>query len=177
MNRCIIITFLLLVFPFSKSFSNENAISAYTLGPGDHISIEVFGEASMSMKFQLSQSGVLNFPYIGNVVLIGKTLAQVESDITNRLKDGYILNPMVSVNIINFRKIYVTGEVASPNGYEYQPGLTIEQAIALAGGFTDRADRDDIDIRLASSKELLDDVERTQAIYPGDTIIVGQSFF
>ncbi|HIF9503155.1 TPA: polysaccharide biosynthesis/export family protein [Photobacterium damselae] len=177
MNKYIFIALLFVLFPLKYSYATDDASLGYKLGPGDHISIEVYGEPSMLMKLQISQGGSINFPYIGNVIITGKTPEEVENDIARRLKGDYILNPMVSVNITNFRNIYVTGEVENPNGYEYQPGLTVEQAIALAGGFTDRADRDDIDLRLSSSKELLDDVSLTQTVHPGDTVIIGQSFF
>lgn len=149
----------------------------YHLGTGDMIDIIVHGEPDMSMKLKISKAGVVNFPYIGEITLTGKTPSQVEADIENRLRGDYLLNPMVTVNLAEFRKIYVSGEVEQPNGYEYQPNLTVEQAIALAGGFTDRADRKDINIRVASNHELIKKVELTHLIQPGDTIIVEQSFF
>ncbi len=71
----------------------------------------------------------------------------------------------------------IAGEVEQPNGYEYQPRLTVEQAIAMAGGFTDRADKGDINIRSGSTLELIEDVELTHPVNPGDTVIVEQSFF
>lgn len=83
---------------------------------------------------------------------------------------------MVTVSMLEFRPVYVSGEVKTPGSYEYQPGLTVEKIIAVAGGFTDRADRSDIDLR-RSNGQLLKDVIVTQAISPGDTVIIDQSFF
>ncbi|MEF1220937.1 polysaccharide biosynthesis/export family protein, partial [Photobacterium damselae] len=120
MNKYIFIALLFVLFPLKYSYATDDSSPGYKLGPGDHISIEVYGEPSMSMKLQISQGGSINFPYIGNVIITGKTPEEVENDIARRLKGDYILNPMVSVNITNFRNIYVAGEVENPNGYEYQ---------------------------------------------------------
>lgn len=165
--------------PLAQSVDDASAREArdYHLGTGDMIDIIVHGEPDMSMKLKISKAGVVNFPYIGEITLAGKTPSEVEVDIENRLRGDYLLNPMVTVNLAEFRKIYVSGEVEQPNGYEYQPNLTVEQAIALAGGFTDRADRKDINIRVSSNHELLKKVELTHLVQPGDTIIVEQSFF
>ncbi|MCG6268414.1 MULTISPECIES: polysaccharide biosynthesis/export family protein [Vibrio] len=165
--------------PSAQSVDDAPAreLQDYHLGTGDMIDIIVHGEPDMSMKLKISKAGVVNFPYIGEITLTGKTPSEVEADIENRLRGDYLLNPMVTVNLAEFRKIYVSGEVEQPNGYEYQPNLTVEQAIALAGGFTDRADRKDINIRVASNHELIKKVELTHLIQPGDTIIVEQSFF
>ncbi|MCG3736646.1 polysaccharide export protein [Vibrio cincinnatiensis] len=149
----------------------------YHLGTGDMIDIIVHGESDMSMKFKISKSGVVNFPYIGEVKLNGRTANEVETEIETRLRGDYLLNPMVTINLNAFRQIYVTGEVKQPNGYEYQPHLTVEQAVALAGGFTDRAARKNISIRVSSSDELQKKVPLTHRVQPGDTIIVEQSFF
>ncbi|MBY8137730.1 polysaccharide export protein [Vibrio fluvialis] len=157
--------------------SQSQQVEDYHLGTGDMIDIIVHGEPDMSMKLKIAKAGVVNFPYIGEVKLAGRTPTEVETEIETRLRGDYLLNPMVTVNLAEFRKIYVTGEVQQPNGYEYQPHLTVEQAVALAGGFTDRADRKDINIRVSATNELLKKVELTHLIQPGDTIIVEQSFF
>ncbi|MHC6529033.1 MULTISPECIES: polysaccharide biosynthesis/export family protein [unclassified Vibrio] len=165
--------------PSSSSPAQTEVYSSnddYRLGTGDQISILVYGEPDMSMKLKVTKIGEVNFPYIGNVRLTGKTPAEIETDIETRLRGDYLRNPMVTVNLEQFRKFYITGEVTSPNGYEYQPRLTVEQAIALAGGFTDRADRGDINIRLPDN-QLIKNVKLTHPVNPGDTVIVEQSFF
>ncbi len=155
---------------------HEN-LDDYLLGTGDRIEIIVYGEPDMSMKFKVSKSGVVNFPYIGEVVIAGRTPSAIETEIEERLRGDYLLNPMVTINMESFRLFYIFGEVTSPNGYEFQPRLTVEQAIAIAGGFTDRADRDDISIRSGATNEVIEDVELTHPVQPGDTVIVEQSFF
>lgn len=155
---------------------HEN-LDDYLLGTGDRIEIIIYGEPDMSMKFKVSKSGVVNFPYIGEVVIAGRTPSAIETEIEERLRGDYLLNPMVTINMESFRLFYIFGEVTSPNGYEFQPRLTVEQAIAIAGGFTDRADRDDISIRSGATNEVIEDVELTHPVQPGDTVIVEQSFF
>ena len=155
---------------------HEN-LDDYFLGTGDRIEIIVYGEPDMSMKFKVSKSGVVNFPYIGEVVIAGRTPSAIETEIEERLRGDYLLNPMVTINMESFRLFYIFGEVTSPKGYEFQPRLTVEQAIAIAGGFTDRADRDDISIRSGATNEVIEDVELTHPVQPGDTVIVEQSFF
>ncbi|HAS6165882.1 TPA: polysaccharide export protein [Vibrio vulnificus] len=153
------------------------SLDDYLLGTGDKIEIIVYGEDDLSMKLKIGKAGLVNFPYIGEVKLTGRTPSEIETEIENRLRGDYLLNPMVTVNLESFRLFYISGEVEQPNGYEYQPRLTVEQAIAMAGGFTDRADKGDINIRSGSTLELIEDVELTHPVNPGDTVIVEQSFF
>lgn len=160
-----------------QSKQNQDGLDDYFLDTGDRIDIIVYGEPDMSMKFKVNKSGVVNFPYIGEVKIAGRTISEIEQEIEDRLRGNYLINPMVTITMESFRLFYVTGEVTSPNGYEYHPALTVEQAIAMAGGFTDRADRDDIDIRQSGSKELIEDVELTHPVQPGDIVIIEQSFF
>ncbi|CDT83616.1 polysaccharide biosynthesis/export family protein [Vibrio coralliirubri] len=149
----------------------------YLLGPGDQVRIWVYGEKEMSMSLKIGKRGDINFPYIGRVQLSGQTTDSIEHDIETRLKAGFIRSPMVTVTMEGFRKFYLLGEVENPNGYEYEPQLTVEQAIAMAGGFTDRADRGDINIRPSGKKEMIKKVEMTHSVYPGDVVIVEKSFF
>ncbi|AMG12493.1 polysaccharide export protein [Vibrio vulnificus] len=155
----------------------DASLDDYHLGTGDKIEIIVYGEDDLSMKLKIGKAGLVNFPYIGEVKLTGRTPSEIETEIENRLRGDYLLNPMVTVNLESFRLFYISGEVEQPNGYEYQPRLTVEQAIAMAGGFTDRADKGDINIRSGSTLELIEDVELTHPVNPGDTVIVEQSFF
>ncbi|OQK50371.1 polysaccharide export-related protein [Vibrio vulnificus] len=155
----------------------DASLDDYHLGTGDKIEIIVYGEDDLSMKLKIGKAGLVNFPYIGEVKLTGRTPSEIETEIENRLRGDYLLNPMVTVNLESFRLFYISGEVEQPNGYEYQPRLTVEQAISMAGGFTDRADKGDINIRSGSTLELIEDVELTHPVNPGDTVIVEQSFF
>ena len=165
----------------TETKQSESAIPkdelGYVLGAGDSIQISVFKEPEMTLRLKIHRGGFVNFPYLGDVQLLGRTPAQVERDIELKLEDGYIMQPMVTVSIEEFRKFFISGEVANPNGYEFQPGLTVEQAIAMAGGFTDRTVRDVINIRLSATNELIEDVGPTCPVVPGDVVIIEQSFF
>ena len=159
--------------------TDDPAASAadYHLGAGDTVNIVVYGEPEMTMKFIVDKSGTLNFPYIGMLVLKDKTPEQVSAELTQRLRNGYMVNPMVTVSVAEFRKYYVSGEVKSPNGFAYEPGLTVEKAIAQAGGFTDRSDRKDINILQSGSNQLLENVDLSHSVRPGDVVIIGMGFF
>ncbi|MGL4195476.1 MAG: polysaccharide biosynthesis/export family protein, partial [Edwardsiella piscicida] len=106
-----------------------------------------------------------------------KTPQQVALELTERLRGDYLRQPMVTVSVAQFRDFFILGQVKRPDGYAYQPGLTVEKALALAGGFTDRADHGDLSIRQAGSDRLLKNVAMTHRVQPGDTVIVGMSFF
>lgn len=178
MNRIVAIFGVILISLFVSNVSAESKSvdRAYVLGAGDQIEIIVFNEPNLSIKLMINNSGIISYPLIGQLQLAGKTPEQVANDIRNKLKNGYLKNPMVTVRMLSFRDFYVSGEVKTPGGYEYRPGLTLEQAVAIAGGFTDRADRDDVAIRRTNG-QLIEDVLSTQIVFPGDTIIIDQSFF
>lgn len=109
----------------TNSQAQEN-LDDYLLGTGDRIEIIVYGEPDMSMKFKVSKSGVVNFPYIGEVVIAGRPPSAIETEIEERLRGDYLLNPSVAINMEAFRLFYIFGEVTSPNGYEFQPRLTVD---------------------------------------------------
>src|SRR5256886_11965596 len=120
--------------------------SGYRLGPGDRIIIKVFGEEDLSMDFRLNDTGRLNYPFLGELVVQGLTVAELEQRITRGLKGSYLRDPAVTVSIAEYRPFFLYGEVQKPGGIPYQPKLTIERAIALAGGFTERASRTKIEV-------------------------------
>lgn len=113
---------------------DTSAETRYLIGEGDQVNIVVSGEPDMTMRFMVDNSGNINFPYIGPLQLTGKAPQDIAVDITQRLSEGYLQNPMVTVSISQFRKFYVTGEVKKPDGYFYEPGLTVQKALALGGG-------------------------------------------
>lgn len=156
----------------------QPADNDYRLGPGDHIVITVFGEEDLSMDLRLNDSGRLNYPLLGEIVVNGVTVAELEQLITLGLKDSYLLNPAVNVSIAEYRPFFVNGEVQRPGGIPFQPKLTIERAIALGGGFTERAARSKIEvIRANDPTQQPIRVKLTDPVYPGDIITVKQSFF
>lgn len=156
----------------------EEAEAAYLLDQGDKIAIQVFDEPDLTMDAQVGASGVINYSYLGDIKVAGKTAQQIEKDITALLRDGYLVNPSVNVSITEFRPFFINGEVRSPGGYPYQPGLTLEKAIALAGGLTDRASQRKMYIVKAISGDSDQQKAKMQTkIAPGDIITIKEGFF
>ena len=150
----------------------------YRLGPGDHINIQVFGEADLSMNFRLNDTGRLNYPFLGTLVVEGLTVAELEQLITRGLKGSYLSDPAVTVSIVEYRPFFLHGEVNKPGGIPYQPKLTVERAIALGGGFTERASRSKIEvIRASDPGHKAVRVNLSDPVFPGDIITVMKSFF
>lgn len=156
----------------------EDDLDAYRLGPGDQIIITVFGEEDLSMNFRLNDTGKLNYPFLGELSVKGLTVAELEQLITSGLKGPYLVNPDVTVSIGEYRPFFVHGEVKRPGSFAFQPGLTLEQAIAMAGGFTDRANRKKIErIRDDIPGAKPERISLSAPVFPGDVIVVNQSFF
>jgi protein involved in polysaccharide export with SLBB domain len=149
---------------------------SYRLGPGDRIDIRVFGEEDLSMSVLIGDSGVLNYPLLGEVQVAGRTVKEVEIGLTERLLGDYLIDPDVTVSVDEYRPVFINGEVKKPGAYPFQPGLTLQKAIALAGGFTERASRGNIKVLAADGVER-DSVKLNAVIQPGAVITVEQSFF
>jgi polysaccharide export outer membrane protein len=164
------------VSPFC-SFSAET-LSDYQLGSGDRIQIQVFDEADLSMEVRLSDAGTISYPFLGEVRVSGNTVSQLEAQIVGGLKGDYLVDPKVNVAVVEYRPFYINGEVEEPGGYPYQPGLTLRKAIALAGGFTERASKSKINVLTEGA---IDDRQRQigmdVVLNPGDIVTVEQSFF
>ena len=111
----------------------------YLLDAGDQIRILVYDEPDLTVERFITDDGKINFPLVGSIYVTGKTTRQVQKLIHDGLKGDYLLNPSVQVVIITYRPFYIHGEVNKPGAYPYQPGLTVNQAVALSGGFTERA--------------------------------------
>ena len=151
----------------------------YKLAAGDVLRITVFGERDLSFeKIRLNDAGMFSYPFLGDIAAKGFTPNQVEKIIVDGLKQGYLVDPKVSVNLIVYRSFYINGEVQKPGSYPFEPGLTLEKAIALGGGLTERASIKRVTIvRGDGSPPLTDKITRSTAIGPGDTISIAQGFF
>lgn len=150
----------------------------YELGPGDQIEILVYGEDELNVDTLVGDSGVINYPYIGEIQVSGLTIGNLKNSITGALKGDYLINPIVQVSIVQYRPFFIDGEVQVPGGYAFQPGLTIVKAAAIAQGFTERASRDKIFI----TRDVQGDQQRLKAnlntqLRPGDIVTVQQRFF
>ena len=149
----------------------------YVLGQGDKLSIQVFDEPDLTMESTVGASGVINYSYLGDLRVSGKTPLQLEQQITSQLRDGYLVNPAVNVTVTQYRAFFIGGEVRSPGSYPYQPGLTLNQAIAIAGGLTDRASQRQMFITKAKSSVGQQRSQLNAPVGPGDTVTIKEGFF
>ncbi|HAH09707.1 MAG TPA: polysaccharide biosynthesis protein [Alphaproteobacteria bacterium] len=147
----------------------------YTLGSEDKIKLTVFGEEKLSGEFLVDGSGVISLPLIGQVRAGGLTLRQFESAVTEALKKDYLKDPKVSAEVVNFRPIYVIGEVNKPGQYPYVSDMTVSKAVALANGYTYRANEGSVMVT-RNGQTFKIEAGRTP-ILPGDEIRVPERFF
>ncbi len=153
--------------------------SQYKLGSGDVISINVFGEEDLTFdQIRLNDAGTFSYPFLGEVRANGRTAAQIEQTLVQGLKGDYLIDPKVSVSILEYRDFFVNGEVKDPGGYPFKPGLTLRKAVALAGGLTERASESKISIirEQGGSKQTIK-ASMDTSVLPGDIITIEQSFF
>lgn len=153
--------------------------SQYRLGSGDVISINVFGEEDLSFEqIRLTDAGTFSYPFLGEVRANGKTAVELEQAIVQGLKGDYLIDPRVSVSILEYREFFVNGEVKNPGGYPFKPGLSLRKAIALAGGLTERASESKMTvIRDGDASRTPVRATLDTPIMPGDIITIEQSFF
>ncbi len=150
----------------------DRLLSTYKLGAGDVVSIRVLGEDDLKReKIRLSDAGTISFPIIGEIRVLGKRVVELETLIADGLRGKYLLNPVVSVTIEEYRPIFVNGQVEKSGAYPFQPGLTIRKAVSLAGGFKERASKEKIFvIREDDKSQTPVKVDQSALVYPGDTL-------
>lgn len=165
----------LLAFSIMLATDSSFAQSDYRLGSGDLISIVVFDEPELTMEVRVSKTPT-TYPFLGQVGLDDRNLAEVESQITEGLKGDYLIEPRVSISVIEYRPFFITGEVASPGSYPYQLGLTLRKAITLGGGFTERASKSKI-IVTRGGEGSEQRIQMSEPVFPDDVITIEQSFF
>ncbi|MBO6658329.1 MAG: polysaccharide export protein [Pseudomonadales bacterium] len=167
----------LLMFTLINTVSAADAsLSDYRLGVGDAVRITVFGQDDLDVEGILTDAGTISYPFLGEIPALGLTVGQLEQLVHHGLKGDYLVNPSVSVAVVEYRKFFVDGEVKQPGSFSYSPGMTLRKAIALAGGFTERASRKKISViredMIGEMSIVLED-----EVFPGDIITVNQSFF
>ena len=148
----------------------------YRLGVGDQLRVTVFNEVDLSGEFDVSATGHVNLPLIGEVPAEGRTIAEVEDAAEEKLLDGYLKSPSVSIEVLNYRPFYILGEVNSPGSYPYVSGMSILNAVALAGGFTYRASEDTVLLKRPGGEGEIS-VEIDTLVLPGDVLTVEERFF
>jgi polysaccharide export outer membrane protein len=150
----------------------------YTLDAGDRLRIVVFGQDGISNSYIVDAGGNVNLPLVGVVPARGATTQQLSRMISDRLKQGYVREPHVTVEIETYRPFFILGEVTNPGQYPYVADMTVEKAIAIAGGFAPRASKSDVEItRSAPGQQFKGKVPLTYPMRPGDTVVVKERWF
>jgi protein involved in polysaccharide export with SLBB domain len=150
----------------------------YRLSIGDKLHILVFGQDDVSGEFQIDGAGNITMPLLGQVHAASRTLTELRADITTALDRDYIVNPKVSIEVLNYRPFYILGQVASPGSYPYVTGMDVRQAVAIAGGFTPRARTSTVTVIRQSAQGAVK-IEATPdvPVLPGDTIEIQRRLF
>lgn len=150
----------------------------YRLDAGDRLRIVVYGQEGLTNTYAVDAGGSITMPLIGAVHARGLTPNGLAAAVTSRLKNGYLREPHVAVEVETYRPFFILGEVAAPGQYPYVPNMTIESAVAIAGGFTPRALRSSIKLtRMGQAGTAQAVVPPGTLLKPGDTIVVAERWF
>lgn len=150
----------------------------YRLGAGDKLRVVVFGQEGLTNTYSIDAGGAITMPLIGRVSARGHTPGALAQDITARLRKGFIREPSVAVEIESYRPFFILGEVAAPGQYPYVPNMSVEAAVAIAGGFSPRARRDSVTVTHPAQGGLLRaEVPLGTPLSPGDTVLVSERWF
>jgi len=152
--------------------------AAYRLGTGDKVRVTVYNEKDLSGDFDVNDQGLIALPLLGQVQVRGLTISEAQELITDKYGKDYLINPRVNVEVLNYRPFFILGEVKSPGSYPFVNGMTIVNAVALAGGYTPRANRSRVLIKRAADPRAGEvEVPEDGPVLPGDVIRVPERFF
>jgi polysaccharide biosynthesis/export protein VpsN len=151
--------------------------AAYRLGAGDKLKVTVYNEGDLSGEYDVNDQGAIALPLIGRLTVAGKTTIETERLITEKYGANYLVDPRVSVEVLNYRPFFIIGEVKNPGSYPFVSGMTVLNAIALAGGYTPRGDQNDILVKRGNDAQAEQRVSENSVVLPGDVIRVKQRFF
>lgn len=179
MSRLIKVILTFWMAALTMAAHSQDEADGYALNAGDSISIHVYAEEDLTFQqLLIGPNGRISYPFLGELQVTGKSAAQLQQLLIDGLRPDYLVDPRISVSIVRYRPFFVNGEVKSPGGLDFQPGLTLRKAISLAGGFTERANTKhalvitDNDPSRAEQKVDLD-----YKVQPGDIITVQDTFF
>jgi len=152
--------------------------AAYHLDTGDKLRVVVYGQEGLTNTYAIDAGGSITMPLIGSVPARGRTPAGLAAEIGARLRRGFIREPSVAVEVEAYRPFFILGEVAAPGQYPYVPNMTVESAVAIAGGFSPRALRDRVTVTHTDGSGTARYVAPTgTSISPGDTVLIGERWF
>jgi polysaccharide export outer membrane protein len=161
--------------PVVTNAIHSELVQPYQLDAGDSLRVIVFGQPDLSNSYVVDQAGQISMPLIGSVPARGQTTAAIEQAVAARLRNGYLRNPDVSVEVDKYRPVFVMGEVGVAGQYAFLPGMTVQQAIAVAGGFSPRADKYTVKVTRSYGGHVASDrLGLSDPVLPGDTIYVSE---
>ncbi|MCW5693454.1 MAG: polysaccharide export protein [Pseudolabrys sp.] len=154
------------------------ATPAYTLDSGDKLRVVVFGQDGITNSYTVDAGGNVNLPLIGTVPARGISTQQLAKSIADRLRQGYVREPHVTVEVETYRPFFILGEVTNPGQYPYVANMTVETAVAIAGGFGARASKKTVELtRNSTTQRMRGSVPLNYPLQPGDTIVVKERWF
>ena len=160
------------------SAATPQVSAEYVLGTGDQIRLVVYGEDDLSGTYEIGSTGVVALPLIGDIAAANMTINQFEKAVHAKLVAGYLQNPHVNAQVVNYRPFFILGEVAKPGSYPYVNGLTVLNAVALAGGYTYRAQSDGaLIVRANDPTKTEKRIREEAAVLPGDIVRIPERFF
>jgi len=160
------------------SYAPAPAQQAYMLDSGDKLRVVVLSQDGITNSYTVDAGGNINLPLVGILPARGYGTQQLSQMIAERLKQGYVREPHVSVEVEAYRPFFIHGEVTNPGQYPYVANMTVETAVAIAGGFAPRATKSKVEItRNASGQQMHGDVPLGFPLRPGDTVVVKERWF
>lgn len=158
---------------------DSSSAASYKLGSGDKIKVTIYGEPNLSGTYRVNEEGYISFPLVDEVKVKDFTIIEVRHSLHSKLSDGFLIDPNIAIEVAEFRPIYVMGEINNPGSYDFRTDMSVRNAVAIAGGFTYRADKKKIKV----TRQLEDDekihivLSKDDKIHPGDVILVKERFF
>lgn len=150
----------------------------YTLASGDRLRVIVFGQDTLSNIYVVDGAGRITMPLIGNVAVAGSTTQHVARAIEAQLRNGYVREPKVTVEVETNRPFFILGEVTTSGQFAFVSGMTVQTAVAIAGGFSPRAFKEYADVtRVVNGRPVVASVPITYPLRPGDTIVIKERWF
>jgi len=151
---------------------------AYKLGPGDVLKVTVYGEPDLTNTYRVSQDGYIAVPLVGDLKAAGLSIAGLEQSLAHRLSEGYLKDPTVSIEMTTARPFFILGEVRLPGSYDYLSDMSVLNAVAVAGGFTYRANKKEVELlRPSEGEDTYQKVSVSEKILPGDIVLIKERFF
>ncbi|OYU49190.1 MAG: sugar transporter [Rhizobiales bacterium PAR1] len=162
----------------APEFFGTEARETYTLAGGDRLRVIIFGQDSLSNSYSVDGSGRISMPLIGLIDAQGRTTYALARQIEAKLREGYLREPKVSVEVEQYRPFFVLGEVTTSGQFPFVNNMTVQTAVAIAGGFSPRANRNYAELtRTHMGETYVVEVPLTTPVRPGDTIVIKERYF